>query len=177
MHTTHHHTQTQSQHPPCVYTSTRAQLMKTLWRVAGKRVCLRALLSLLQEFDLCHHGYETDGELSATDPGYPGRYCPQKMVISLNDLMMRHEYESESESESESEAEAEAEAEVPSPSSVVYPAECVEPTPFIEACRECPPVDAPTPAPTPASNAASTTALGQPSCHNLPPTNIVSSAC
>ena len=99
------------------------------------------------------------------------------MVISLNDLMMRHEYESESESESESEAEAEAEAEVPSPSSVVYPAECVEPTPFIEACRECPPVDAPTPAPTPASNAASTTALGQPWCHSLPPTNTVSSAC
>ena len=83
----------------------------------------------------------------------------------------------DSESESESEAQAEAEAEVPSPSSVVYTAECVEPTPFIEACRECPPVDAPTPAPTPASNAASTTALGQPSCHSLPPTNTVSSAC
>ena len=170
MHTTHHHTQTQSQHPPCVYTSTRAQLMKTLWRVAGKRVCLRALQSLLEEFDLRNNGYETDGELSATDPGYPGRYCPQRAVISLNDQI-------ESWSESESEAQAEAEAEVPSPSSVVYTAECVEPNPFIEACRECPPVDAPTPAPTPASNAASTTALGQPSCHSLPPTNTVSSAC
>ena len=170
MHTTHHHTQTQSQHPPCVYTSTRAQLMKTLWRVAGKRVCLRALQSFLEEFDLYGNGYETDGELSATDPGYPGRYCPQRLLISLNDHI-------ESEIECESEAQAEAEAEVPSPSSVVYPAECVEPNPFIEACRECPPVDAPTPAPTPASNAASTTALGQPSCHSLPPTNTVSSAC
>ena len=162
-----HHT------PPHPDPITRAQLMKTLWRVAGKRVCLRALLSLLQEFDLCHHGYETDGELSATDPGYPGRYCPKQKVILMNDNIRLYD----SESESESEAEAEAEAEVPSPSSVVYPAECVEPTPFIEACRECPPVDAPTPAPTPASNAASTTALGQPSCHSLPPTNTVSSAC
>ena len=173
MHTTHHHTQTQSQHPPCVYTSTRAQLMKTLWRVAGKRVCLRALQSLLEECDQDGNGYETDGELSATDPGYPGRYCPKQKVILMNDNIRLYD----SESESESEAEAEAEAEVPSPSSVVYPAECVEPTPFIEACRECPPVDAPTPAPTPASNAASTTALGQPSCHSLPPTNTVSSAC
>ena len=147
--------------------------METLWRVAGKRVCLRALQSFLEEFDLYGTGYETDGELSATDPGYPGMYCPQRKVIQLNDSFIF----SGSESESESEAEAEAEAEVPSPSSIVYPAECVEPNPFIEACRECPPVDAPTPAPTPASNAASTTALGQPSCHSLPPTNIVLSAC
>ena len=149
--------------------------MKTLWRVAGKRVCRRALQSLLEEFDLDDNGYETDGELSATDPGYPGRYCPQRLVISLNDQIESWSFSDESESESE--AQAEAEAEVPSHSSVAYTAECVEPTPFIEACRGCPPVDAPTPAPTPASNAASTTALGQPSCHSLPPTNTVSSAC
>ena len=107
MHTTHHHTQTQSQHPPCFYTSTRAQLMETLWRVAGKRVCLRALQSLLEEFDLRNNGYETDGELSATDPGYPGRYCPKQKVIVMNDNIRL--YDSESESESEAEAEAEAE--------------------------------------------------------------------
>ena len=175
MHTTHHHTQTQSQHPPCFYTSTRAQLAQTFWRVAGKRVCRRALQSFIEEVDLDGSiGYKTDGELSATDPGFPYRYCPRLFVISLvNDCMIWNK----SESESGCEAEAEAEAEVPSPSSVVYPAECVVPTPFIEACRECPPVDAPTPAPTPAPNAASTTAVGQPSCHSLPTTKIVSSAC
>ena len=114
MHTTHHHTQTQSEHPPCFYTSTRAQLMETLWRVAGKRVCLRALQSFLEECDQDGNGYETDGELSATDPGYPGRYCPKQKVIVMNDNIRLYD----SESESESEAEAEAEAEV-APSDIV----------------------------------------------------------
>ena len=88
--------------------------METLWRVAGKRVCLRALQSFLEECDQDGNGYETDGELSATDPGYPGRYCPKQKVIVMNDNIRLYD----SESESESEAEAEAEAEV-APSDIV----------------------------------------------------------